>query len=86
MHDALLVLNAGSSSLKFSAFADRSPAELVVRGQVEGIPEQPRFAATDAAGNRGDRAFDGRGGGAWLGHEVGCLAARVELRSPGRMG
>ena len=45
MSDALLVLNAGSSSLKFSVYsvAEPQPA-LVVRGQIEGLGTRPRFA------------------------------------------
>ena len=48
--DAILVLNAGSSSLKLSVFttgADELALEL--RGQLEGLYTSPRFAAHDAA-------------------------------------
>jgi acetate kinase len=49
---AILVLNAGSSSIKFSVFAlgqgDR--LHLDAGGQVEGIGSKPRFVARDAAG------------------------------------
>jgi acetate kinase len=49
--DAIAVLNAGSSSLKFSLFAARGDAlELVARGQTEGLYTAPRFAAKDGAG------------------------------------
>jgi acetate kinase len=51
MADALLVLNAGSSSLKFSVFLDGDPPRLLLRGQLEGILTQPRFTAKGAAGN-----------------------------------
>jgi acetate kinase len=46
MADAIVVLNAGSSSIKFSLFLTRD-AELVVdmRGQVEGIYTKPHFVA-----------------------------------------
>jgi acetate kinase len=38
MDDVILVLNAGSSSIKFSLFADRTDQiELKLRGQIEGI-------------------------------------------------
>ncbi len=38
MSDAIAVLNAGSSSLKFSLYADRGgELELVARGQAEGL-------------------------------------------------
>jgi acetate kinase len=67
MADALLILNAGSSSLKFSVFLDREPPELLLRGQIEGLQTQPRFVARDAAGNTiGEKTWDD---GAGLGHE-----------------
>ena len=43
MSDVILVLNAGSSSLKFSVFFDREPPAPVIRGQLEGLFTQPRF-------------------------------------------
>ena len=51
MGAAIAVLNAGSSSIKFSLFA-QSGDDLVLklRGQVEGIHTRPRFTAKDAAG------------------------------------
>ena len=52
MREPLLVLNAGSSSIKFSVFEtgpDRSPA-VAFDGQVERIETEPRFAVADAAG------------------------------------
>ncbi len=46
MADAIAVLNAGSSSIKFSLFLTRGgELELDVRGQVEGIYTAPRFVA-----------------------------------------
>ena len=47
MTDALLILNAGSSSLKFSVFRDGEPPELLLRGQLEALQTEPRFAARD---------------------------------------
>jgi acetate kinase len=44
----IAVLNAGSSSVKFSLFDDQ--LKLHVRGQVEGIHTAPHFIARDAAG------------------------------------
>ena len=42
MPDAIAVLNAGSSSLKFSVFAERGNAlELTARGQTEGLYTAP---------------------------------------------
>jgi acetate kinase len=48
MSNALLVLNAGSSSLKFSVFLDDDPPRLLLRGQLEGLPTRPRFVARNA--------------------------------------
>lgn len=51
MTDAILVLNAGSSSIKFSLFGDQAAGpELKLRGQIEGLYTRPRFIAQDAAG------------------------------------
>jgi acetate kinase len=51
MPDAIAVLNAGSSSLKFSLFENAGDAlHLVARGQVEGLTTQARFTARDAQG------------------------------------
>jgi acetate kinase len=54
MSDYVLVLNAGSSSLKFSVYAWERAEGLnaVASGQVEGIGTAPRFTAKDAAGAR----------------------------------
>ncbi|MCX7892218.1 MAG: acetate/propionate family kinase [Burkholderiales bacterium] len=77
MHDAILVLNAGSSSIKFSLFAVRGgELELDCRGQIEGIYTSPRFAARDAAGaTLSEKAW---GEGARLGHD-GALAHLLEF-------
>ena len=49
--DAIAVLNAGSSSIKFSLFVqDGGDLALALHGQVEGIHTAPRFAAKNAAG------------------------------------
>ena len=51
MADAILVLNAGSSSIKFSLFVARAGSlDVAVRGQVEGLFTDPRFVAKDATG------------------------------------
>jgi acetate kinase len=50
MADAILVLNAGSSSLKFSVFLQGEPPEPLLRGQLEGLSTQPRFVARDQGG------------------------------------
>ena len=51
MADVILVLNAGSSSIKFSLFLVQADAlELKLGGQLEGLYTSPRFTAKDAAG------------------------------------
>jgi len=51
MTNAIVVLNAGSSSLKFSVYAVDGPLlKPVVKGQIEGIGTTPRFKAKDAQG------------------------------------
>ena len=58
MADAILVLNAGSSSIKFSVFLVQSDRlELLLNGQTEGLYTAPRFKAKDAAGD----ALESRG-------------------------
>jgi acetate kinase len=68
MTDAIAVLNAGSSSLKFSVFAERGAGlELTARGQAEGLYTAPRFAAKDGAGKvLGEKSW---GDGVRLGHD-----------------
>ena len=51
MPGALLILNAGSSSLKFSVFRDSDPPELLLRGQLESLLTEPRFVARDEHGS-----------------------------------
>lgn len=62
MGRAIVVLNAGSSSIKFSLFLERGD-ELVldIRGQIEGLyTDQARFAAKGADGTvRGEHGFTG---------------------------
>ena len=51
MADAIAVLNAGSSSFKFSLFAQEvGGMTLVSRGQAEGLYTSPRFVAKDGGG------------------------------------
>ena len=60
--DAILVVNAGSSSLKFQVFglADGG-LERRVRGQIDGIGVRPRLRAADGAGAvLVDRSYDRR--------------------------
>jgi acetate kinase len=54
MAQGILVLNSGSSSIKFSIFTcgDKPDAlELLYKGFIEGIGTKPRFSASDADGN-----------------------------------
>jgi len=68
MSDAIAVLNAGSSSIKYSLFLLKGKElELTLRGQAEGIYTQPRFVAKDAAGKvQHEKSW---GEGVELGHE-----------------
>ena len=83
MPGAIAVLNAGSSSLKFSVFAERGNAlELTARGQTEGLYTAPRFVAKDRDGKTlGEKSW---GEGVKLGHDgaLDHLIAflRAELR------
>lgn len=54
MADYAVVLNAGSSSLKFAVYRrpDDDAWEVAARGQIEGIGVSPRFSARDADGSR----------------------------------
>jgi acetate kinase len=68
MNNAFVVINAGSSSIKFSVFAESDDdLAMVVRGQAEGIYTNPRFSAKDAAGSLvGERRWNSEEA---LGHE-----------------
>jgi acetate kinase len=77
MADAILVLNAGSSSIKFSLFLEKG-GELALRfsGLLEGLYTAPRFTARDAAGaSLGEKNW---GEGARLGHDGG-MAHLIEF-------
>ena len=51
MSDAILVINAGSSSIKFSLFVTRDEAlDFILGGQIEGLYTAPQFRAKDATG------------------------------------
>ena len=68
MDDVILVLNSGSSSIKFSVFVERKDqVELKFRGQVEGLYGSPRFVAKNCSGAEiGAHMW---GDGVRLGHE-----------------
>ena len=56
MPAAVLVVNAGSSSIKFAAYTDGGEEpELVVKGQLEGLGSDPSFAAKNATGETVDQ-------------------------------
>jgi acetate kinase len=50
MDDAILTLNAGSSSIKFALFRNGRERPRMAGGAVEGIGEAPRFLVMDEAG------------------------------------
>jgi acetate kinase len=77
MADAIVVLNAGSSSIKFSLFLERGgELEFDVRGQIEGIYTAPRFVAKGRDGTaKSEKSW---GEGTKLGHD-GALAHLVEF-------
>lgn len=50
MIDALLIVNAGSSSLKFSVFSSTDRPEMLLRGQLENLLTHPHFVARDGTG------------------------------------
>jgi acetate kinase len=68
MDDLALVLNAGSSSLKFAVFRPTAGGDwpVLARGQIEGIGTAPRMSARDGAGTvvatpaPGEAVKDGR--------------------------
>jgi acetate kinase len=68
--ESILVLNAGSSSLKFSVFRETAAGrptgglDLVVRGEVDGLGSRPRLRVRDGAGaTLAEREFDARDAG-----------------------
>ena len=87
----VLVLNAGSSSLKFGLYqrAEQDSLALVAKGQVEGIRTRPRFRARDAAGgvladqDLGAEVRDGASALDWLAE---WLASRFEHESLAAVG
>jgi acetate kinase len=70
MSDAIAVLNAGSSSIKYSMYlADDDELKLHLRGQIEGLFTAPRFVAKDGSGTVvSERSW---GEGTRLGHDGG---------------
>src|SRR5262245_1963041 len=58
--DPILVVNAGSSSVKFQIFAIGGPADwtLQIKGQVDGIGTQPRLRARAPGGEAVDESYE----------------------------
>ena len=79
MSDALLVLNAGSSSLKFSVFLDEDPPQPLLRGQLEGLPAQPHFVARRGTAVVGEKEWPAgtKLGPGSTGPEVALLRKRL---------
>jgi acetate kinase len=75
--DAILVLNAGSSSIKYSLFVDAAQGpEFRLGGQIESLYTSPRFSAKDAQGaSLGERTWPE---GTRLGHDGG-IAHLIEF-------
>jgi acetate kinase len=65
--NAILVLNAGSSSLKFSVFLNEEQPQPLLSGHIEELSTHPRFEARDTSG----RVVDGKewDSGTNLGHD-----------------
>ncbi len=65
--EAILVINSGSSSLKFSAFTLDEALKPFLRGQIEGLFTNPHFTAHDGDGNLiGEKSW---ASGTNLGHD-----------------
>ncbi len=79
MADVILVLNAGSSSIKFSAFdVHGDTLGLIVHGQVEGLyTATAHFSAVDRHAERHERQW---AGGDTFGHQEGHRLAAVGHR------
>jgi acetate kinase len=56
MEQGILVINAGSSSIKFAVFTDggRPEPKLLFKGQMEGLGSDPSFQVRDATGRKID--------------------------------
>ena len=80
MADAILVLNAGSSSIKFSVFTLRGDEWVtLIKGQIEGIYTAPRFVAKAADGEvKSERSWPA---GSRLGHDGALDHLIVFLRA-----
>ena len=86
MSRVLLVLNAGSSSIKFSVFELGGTASLTraFSGEVDGIGEQPRFVVKDGAARTLVDEYPGGAGGSY-GHDdaLAAILAWIDGRTVG---
>jgi acetate kinase len=57
MTDAILVLNAGSSSLKFAVFERRDQLPLLAKGGVSSLPDKPSLKVWSAGASKIERAL-----------------------------
>ena len=76
MTASVLVINAGSSSVKFQLFAAASPdrIELITKGQMDGIGTRPRLQAKDAEGRSGRSK--------WSANDVGSIQGALDRSIP----
>ena len=77
MTASVLVINAGSSSVKFQLFAAASPdrIELITKGQMDGIGTRPRLQAKDAEGRI---LVDQK----WSANDVGSIQGALDRSIP----
>src|SRR5262245_47572480 len=73
MTETILVLNSGSSSIKFQLFgvSGQLQPERIIKGQIEGIGTRPRFTAKGVGGEK--LVHD-----TWPATEVSCVPAALE--------
>lgn len=89
MNDAILVLNGGSSSLKFAVFQQRDDLHLLVRGSISSIRQRPRLHVAPTALSPGiDRSLGAGSIDIARAFEVvgSLLADRGLLRQIGKVG
>ncbi|RWC98280.1 MAG: acetate/propionate family kinase [Mesorhizobium sp.] len=89
MNDAFLVLNGGSSSLKFAVFQQRDDLHLLVRGSISSIRQRPRLHVAPTALSSGiDRSLGAGSIDIASAFEVvgSLLADRGLLRQIGKVG
>jgi acetate kinase len=90
METALLVINAGSSSIKFAGYVDRADGELLFlgKGQIEGLRTEASFICKNAAGEvLGEHRWPGAiSHGEAIDHIIGWIeqnAANVQVAAAG---